>query len=198
MPAAVYWIELRRCDGSEYLSSLSGHPSGRADIHDGLYRADRRGLCRGAGKKGVGRLPERVELTVSGNIIKNVKSVIVPHTGGRKGLRTAVAVGICCGKSDRALEVVSDVTADGLARMDAFLNSADIVLRESSADCPFDIQVYAQTDGDTSFVRIIGQHTNVVRIEKNGDVLFDKPFSIDAAQIPENRKRSGLFLAYFR
>lgn len=139
-------------------------------------------------RKALGRLPERVELTVSGNIIKNVKSVIVPHTGGRKGLRTAVAVGICCGNSDRALEVVSDVTADGLARMNAFLNSADIVLRESSADCPFDIQVYAQTDGDTSFVRIIGQHTNVVRIEKNGDVLFEKPFSIDAAQIPENRK----------
>ena len=133
-------------------------------------------------RKALGRLPERVELTVSGNIIKNVKSVIVPHTGGRKGLRTAVAVGICCGKSDRALEVVSDVTADGLARMDAFLNSADIVLRESSADCPFDIQVYAQTDGDTSLVRIIGQHTNVVRIEKT-------EMSSSTSHSPSTRRR---------
>ena len=51
-------------------------------------------------RKTLGALPERVELLTSGNIIKNVKSVIVPHTGGRKGLRTAIAVGIVCGDAD--------------------------------------------------------------------------------------------------
>lgn len=51
-------------------------------------------------------IPEKIELTVSGNIIKNVKSVIVPHTGGRKGLRTAVAAGVCYGDPGKELEAI--------------------------------------------------------------------------------------------
>ena len=92
-------------------------------------------------RRTLGALPERVELTVSGNIIKNVKSVIVPHTGGRKGLQTAVAVGICCGDAEKELEVLSDVTEGQMEAMDAFLKSAQIVVLESDADCPFDIRV---------------------------------------------------------
>lgn len=139
-------------------------------------------------RKTLGRMPERVALTVSGNIIKNVKSVIVPHTGGRKGLRTAVAIGICCGDADRELEVISGVTEEGCHRMDAFLNSAEIVLRESDSRCPFDIQVSLQAGEDTSFVRILGHHTNVVRVERNGEVLLNKPFAEEGAQAPENRQ----------
>lgn len=139
-------------------------------------------------RKTLGRLPERVALTVSGNIIKNVKSVIVPHTGGRKGLRTAVAIGICCGDADRELEVISGVTEEGCHRMDAFLNSAEIVLRESDSRCPFDIQVSLQAGEDTAFVRILGHHTNVVRVERNGEVLLDKPFAEEGVQAPENRQ----------
>ena len=139
-------------------------------------------------RKTLGRMPERVALTVSGNIIKNVKSVIVPHTGGRKGLRTAVAIGICCGDADRELEVISGVTEEGCHRMDAFLNSAEIVLRESDSRCPFDIQVSLQAGEDTSFVRILGYHTNVVRVERNGEVLLNKPFAEEGAQAPENRQ----------
>lgn len=138
-------------------------------------------------KKALGIMPEKVELTVSGNIIKNVKSVIVPHTAGRKGLRTAVAVGICCGDADKELEVLSDVTADALKEMDAFLNTAEFEFGKSDANCPFDIQVRLFAKGDSSYVRIIGHHTNVVRIEKNGEILLDKPFSDDVVQAPENR-----------
>ena len=71
----------------------------------------------------LGRMPERVELTVSGNIIKNVKSVIVPHTGGRKGLRTAVAAGVCFGDAEKELQVLSDADDEQLAGMDAWLNT---------------------------------------------------------------------------
>ena len=60
----------------------------------------------------LGEMPDSVELVVSGNIIKNVKSVIVPHTNGRKGLQTAVAVGICYGDADKVLEVIANVTDD--------------------------------------------------------------------------------------
>ncbi len=139
-------------------------------------------------RKTLGTLPERVELIVSGNIIKNVKSVIVPHTGGRKGLRTAVAVGIVCGDASKELEVLSGVTDDALADMDAFMQNASIQIAESTAKCPFDIQVRLFAGADTAFVRIIGHHTNVVRVEKNAQTLLDKPFTDELAPIPENRK----------
>ena len=63
----------------------------------------------------LGTEPSRIELTVSGNIIKNVKSVIVPHTGGRKGLSVAVAAGACIGDAGAQLEVLANVTPAQLA-----------------------------------------------------------------------------------
>jgi L-cysteine desulfidase len=138
-------------------------------------------------RKTLGKLPQSVELTVSGNIIKNVKSVIVPHTGGRKGLRTAVAVGICCGDADEELEVLSKVTEAQLAQLDAFLESVPIQLAESKANCPFDLQVKVEAGEDSASVRIIGHHTNVVSVIRNGEHLVEKEFSDDVIQAPANR-----------
>lgn len=138
-------------------------------------------------RKTLGALPERVELTVSGNIIKNVKSVIVPHTGGKKGLAVAVAVGICCGNADAQLEVLANVTEAQLAQMDAFLASADIRTSRSALRCPFDLQVGVFAGSDSALVHIVGSHTNVVRIERNGTLLMEKPFTDEAVQPPENR-----------
>ena len=124
----------------------------------------------------LGTLPERIELTVSGNIIKNVKSVIVPHTGGRKGLPVAVAAGVRVGDADAQLEVLANVTEDQLPLLDEYLSAAEIAVSKSPLRCPFDIQVRVFAGGDTAFVQIVGSHTNVVRIEKNGEVLLNKPF----------------------
>ena len=129
----------------------------------------------------LGTLPERIELTVSGNIIKNVKSVIVPHTGGRKGLPVAVAAGVRVGDADAQLEVLANVTEDQLPLLDEYLSAAEITVSKSPLRCPFDIQVCVLAGGDTAFVQIVGSHTNVVRIEKNGEVLLNKPFSEEAA-----------------
>ena len=139
-------------------------------------------------RKTLGEIPERVELVVSGNIIKNVKSVIVPHTGGRRGLRTAVAAGICCGDADAELEVISNVTDDMLPEMYDYMDNREITIERSTANCPFDIQVRVFKGDDNAFVRIVTSHTNIVKIEKNGEVLLEKPFSDDVVQPPENRK----------
>lgn len=139
-------------------------------------------------RKALGTIPERIELTVSGNIIKNVKSVIVPNTGGRHGLRAAVAAGICCGDPDKELEVISDVTDEMLAFMKEYLKGREITIRRSLARIPFDIQVRGFAGDDTAFVRIVENHTNVVRIEKNDEVLLEKEFSEEEATPPENRK----------
>jgi L-cysteine desulfidase len=83
--------------------------------------------------------------------------------------------------------VLSEVSGQALEQMDLFLQTADFDLRESDADCPFDIQVRLLDDVHTSFVRIYGQHTNVVRMEKDGEVLKDKPIRDGAAQAKEGR-----------
>ena len=139
-------------------------------------------------RKTLGRIPDDVELVVSGNIIKNVKSVIVPHTGGKKGLKTAIAVGICCGNADQELEVLSQVTQAQLVDMEQFLDTAAIVVRESDSACPFDIQVTVQAQGHRAYVRIIGHHTNVVSIRRDEKVLLDKPYIDGVMQGAENRK----------
>ncbi len=136
----------------------------------------------------LGASPERVRLTVSGNIIKNVKSVIVPHTGGRKGLKTAVAAGICCGDAGRELEVLSDVTERDLAGMDDFLKTARIEVEESVSGAPFDIEVELQSGEESASVRIVGSHTNVVAVRKNGAALLERPFTLDASRTDEKRE----------
>jgi L-cysteine desulfidase len=136
----------------------------------------------------LGALPQRLELTVSGNIIKNVKSVIVPHTGGRKGLATAVAAGVCYGQADKELQVLADVSDEQLRGLDAYLAATPIALKTSEAGCPFDIQLSGWAGEDEAFVRIIGSHTNVVQLRRNGAFLRNEPFSDEAVPAPENRK----------
>ena len=123
-------------------------------------------------RKTLGCLPDKVDLAVSGNIIKNVKSVIVPNTKGRKGLQTAVAVGICCGNADKELEVLSDVTDEQLTLMDDFLASAKITVSELNSNCPFDIQVKVYSGEESAYIRII----------------LDKPFTDEVVQAAQNRK----------
>lgn len=139
-------------------------------------------------RKTLGCIPDKVDLAVSGNIIKNVKSVIVPHTKGRKGLQTAVAVGICCGNADKELEVLSDVTDEQLTLMDDFLASAKITVSELNSNCPFDIQVKVYSGEESAYIRIIGNHTNVVCICKNDEIILDKPFTDEVVQAAQNRK----------
>lgn len=139
-------------------------------------------------RKTLGKVPCQVELVISGNIIKNVKSVVIPHTGGRKGIPSAVAAGICFGNADKELEVLSDADEEQLQCMNAFLAEARITIRESDAKSPFDIQIQAAAGNDSAYVRIIGKHTNVVAIHHNGEVLFEKPYQDQALQAATNRR----------
>ena len=136
----------------------------------------------------LGAFPERVLLTVSGNIIKNVKSVVVPNTGGRKGLRTAVAAGVCFGRAEKELEVIADGTEEDLKALDRYLETADITVQEAQSELPFDLAVELFKGEESAYVHIVSHHTNVVCLRKNGQVLQEKPYSADAVQAPENRK----------
>ena len=135
----------------------------------------------------LGRMPERCVLTVSGNIVKNVKSVVVPNTNGRKGLRCAVAAGLCFGRAEKELEVIAEVLPAQLEELDAWLEKADISIREADSDLPFDLAVELFAGEESAYVRIVSHHTNVVCIRKNGQTLLEKPFSTECDEPPESR-----------
>lgn len=122
----------------------------------------------------LGRMPERLLVTCSGNIIKNVKSVVVPNTGGRKGLNVAVAAGVIAGHSEKKLELLGGLTESDRRRIDDYLKTASITVALADSSDPFDLRVDAFCGGDTASVHVVGGHTNVVGIRKNGAVLLEK------------------------
>ena len=122
----------------------------------------------------LGALPQSMTVEVSGNIIKNVKSVVVPHTGGLRGIVSAAAAGAVAGQAGRELEVISDVTDKQIEEIKNYLQTASIEVRHAETPHIFDIMVTARRDGETAFVRIAEHHTNLVCIRKNDKILFEK------------------------
>ena len=125
----------------------------------------------------LGAVPETVEIIVSGNIIKNVKSVVVPNTGGLRGLAAAAAAGIVAGDPDAALQVISKATEADHARIAAYLRSADFPIRESDSGYIFDIDIRLHAAGHAARCRIAGYHTNIIRIERDGEILTDVAYA---------------------
>ena len=122
----------------------------------------------------LGALPDRLVLEVSGNIIKNVKSVVVPHTGGLRGIPAAAAVGTVAGDADAELEVISRVAQAQIAETAAYLDSTPIAVHCVDTPHIFDIQITAFHGEDSAFVRIVDYHTNLVCIRRNGETLLEK------------------------
>ena len=125
-------------------------------------------------KNALGALPERVEICVSGNILKNVKSVIVPSTGGLKGVISAAAAGIVAGRHDKKLEVLSELTASDVEAVKSYISATQFTVKTADSGCVFDIGIRLFAGTDTAFTRIEGHHTNVVEISKNGEKLVDR------------------------
>lgn len=120
----------------------------------------------------LGHLPTKVDIFVSGNIIKNVKSVIVPNTGGMKGIASAAAAGIAAGDDERILEVIALVDDDGRKKIREFLDVCPMNIRPADNDLIFDIDIREYYENDCVRLRITDYHTNIVLIEKNGEILY--------------------------
>ena len=122
-------------------------------------------------KKVLGQMPERVAIGASGSIIKNVKSVIVPNTDHLKGIPAAAAAGIVAGDPDKELEVIAHVTEDQVKEMREFLDKTPISVEHVDNGLTFEIVVILFKGDDYAKVRIVNYHTNIVLIEKNGEIL---------------------------
>ena len=125
----------------------------------------------------LGEMPDRIDIVISGNIIKNVKSVVVPNTGGLKGITAAIAAGTVVGDADRQLEVLSSVKPEEIPKIAEFMKSCEMTVMKSDSGKLLDIDLHMYKGTDNVRLRICDNHTNIVLIEKNGKTLFKKDSS---------------------
>lgn len=130
--------------------------------------------CAAMARSVLGALPDRVKITASGNIIKNVKSVVVPNTNGSKGIAAAAAIGILGGDERAQLEVIAHVSEEAKERLRDYLNTTPITVAPADSGYVLDVTVTVHHGEAYASVRAVNEHTNLVHIEKDGTVLKDK------------------------
>ena len=136
--------------------------------------------CAAKLREVLGGKPEEVLAEVSGNILKNVKSVVVPNTNGRRGIGAAIAVGIVAGDADAELQVIANVTEDDAAAIQGYLDATSIRVTCPETPCLLDIFLHGKRAGHTAAVRVANNHTNIIYIEKDGQILLEKPLTANA------------------
>ena len=124
----------------------------------------------------ISSLPTSVTVYASPNIIKNVKSVVVPHTGGERGIEAAASIGIVAGREELELEVLSKVGEEDIGRSKELRRDAKFTILPSESGYIFHIRVELKNDSESSAVEIAGNHTNIIVKERNGEVIYKKEY----------------------
>lgn len=124
----------------------------------------------------ISSLPTSVTVYASPNIIKNVKSVVVPHTGGERGIEAAASIGIVAGREELELEVLSKVGKEDIKRSKELRRDAKFTILPSESGYIFHIRVELKNDSESSSVEIAGNHTNIIVKERNGEVIYKKEY----------------------
>jgi L-cysteine desulfidase len=130
--------------------------------------------CAAKARAALGALPDHIKVSASGNIIKNVKSVIVPNTGGGRGIAVAAAIGVLAGDETKGLEVISGVSDEQKAELANYMKRTAIEVEPAQSDYLLDIAVTVSSGSSTAMARTVSEHTNIVYIEKDGKVLEQK------------------------
>ena len=130
--------------------------------------------CAAVARKALGMLPSEIDVAASGNIIKNVKSVIVPNTGGLRGIEAAAAIGALAGDAEAGLQVVSHVTPDEIAALPGYMEQTAFSVSAAESEFLLDIEVTVRANGHFATVRAVQEHTNIVLVETDAGVLFSK------------------------
>ena len=130
--------------------------------------------CAATARSVLGTIPDRILVEASGNIIKNVKSVIVPNTGGRQGMAAAACIGVLVGDEKAELEVISHVPQEITDRLGDYMEQTKIEIRPLISDQLLDMIVTVFSGESYAKVRIADEHTNIVLIERDGRILLKK------------------------
>jgi len=130
--------------------------------------------CAATARSVLGAIPDRIRVEASGNIIKNVKSVVVPNTGGRRGIAAAAAIGVLGGDEKAELEVISRVSSDAKEALGPYLEATTIEVAPLESENLLDMIVTVYKGDRCAKVRIANEHTNIVYMERDGEVLLEK------------------------
>lgn len=149
--------------------------------------------CAAKMRQILGAEPEKIRAEVSGNILKNVKSVIVPNTGGLKGTKAAIAAGVVAGDADRELQVISSVDKARHPAIAAYSENTPIEIVCPDTPHLLDIQLTGWAGEHWATVRIADHHNNIVYIEKDGKIQLEKALD-DTTGNGEEADRSLLSL----
>lgn len=140
---------------------------------------------------------QKVVIKVSGNMIKNVKSVVVPNSGGMVGIITSAVMGIIAGDSKKDLMVISDITPQQMEEVKKFIDEKEIIVEHVNTDIKLYVNIYLYSKEHCSCVEIKHMHTNLTRIEKNKEILLDRPCNdMDFNSPLENRAKLSIELIY--
>ena len=138
-----------------------------------------------------------LDVYCSGNIIKNVKSVTVPNSGGMRGIEAAALLGLVGGDASRKLEVLEGITEEQREETRRLLEKkfCTCYLQEGVANLY--IRAELTLEGHSACVTIEDKHTNIIKIEKDGVVLFEKACKaeVDAGAKEQSDKRTLLNVA---
>ncbi len=144
----------------------------------------------------LGRMPARVSIGLSGNIIKNVKSVIVPATGGMHGISPAVAAGLVSGDPDRKLEVLCGLDESAIPAIRTVLDATPIEIHEVESESPFLLDLVAESeDGHRVRVSALDGHTNLIAVEKDDEDLLSRYHTPEEIDEKKKNDRSLLNVA---
>lgn len=148
--------------------------------------------CAALAREILGEMPTKVDIHVSPNIIKNVRSVIVPNTGGLRGIETAVAAGIVAGDAYAKLQVLSKITEDEIAKIQPYKEATEFALERTDSKFIFHIVIEVTGENHQAVAEIVGHHTNVVRLERDGEcvciegILDEEGQSASATKLEES------------
>ena len=140
--------------------------------------------CAATARSVLGAVPDRIMVEASGNIIKNVKSVVVPHTGGRRGIAAAAAIGVLGGDESAGLEVISNVKSEVIEALGPYLEHTPIEIKSLKSEQLLDMIITVYKGDSSAKVRIANEHTHIVSVERDGVVLrnsdVDTPKKVEA------------------
>lgn len=128
--------------------------------------------CAAKAREALGEQPEKVEVRASGNIIKNVKSVIVPNTGGKRGIEAAAAAGILYGEASKGLEVIAEASKEQIQGLAESMEHIDFCVKALDTEHVLEILITVQAKGHTASVHIEDEHTRIVEITRDGETIF--------------------------
>ena len=135
--------------------------------------------CAAKAREVLGEMPTKVVIEASGNIIKNVKSVIVPNTGGMKGIPAAAAAGIVAGDSAACLEVIAKVTPQEQKKIAQYLDDTVFEVKAMDGGDKLDIRVTVSKGENTAIVRVSKHHTDIVYISHNSEIMVNRQYDCE-------------------